>query len=58
MMEGMAVAPTKVDVHVGDLVEIEGERYELVPDRRGGSREPSVTVAVEELDRLERRFKL
>jgi hypothetical protein len=48
----MAVAPKKLDVHAGDLVEIEDHRYELVPDRRGGlALEPAVTTTVSELDR-------
>ncbi len=48
----MAVAPKKRDVHVGDLVEIDGRRYELVPDAHGGlALEPAVGVTVAELDR-------
>ncbi|MDQ3678821.1 MAG: alkaline phosphatase D family protein [Actinomycetota bacterium] len=47
----MAVAPKKLDVHVGDLVEIDG-RYEVVLDKRGGLMlEPAVTVTLAELDR-------
>jgi hypothetical protein len=48
----MAVAPKKLDVHAGDLLEIEDHRYELVPDRRGGlTLEPAVITKVSELDR-------
>jgi hypothetical protein len=51
-MSGMAVAPKKLDVHVGDLVEIYGRGYEPVPDKQGGlTREPAVGVTVAELDR-------
>ena len=49
-MERMAVAPKKLAV--GELVEVDGRRYEVVPDRRGGlTLEPAVTVTVAELDR-------
>lgn len=52
IIEPMPVAPKKLDVHAGDLVEIEDHRYELVPDRRGGlTLEPVVTTTVSELDR-------
>lgn len=48
----MSVAPKKLDVHVGDLLEIEDHRYELVPDKHGGlALEPAVTTTVSELDR-------
>ena len=51
-MRPMAVAPKKLDVHVGDLVEIDGRRYEIVPDKQGGlTLEAAVTVTVAELDR-------
>lgn len=32
----MATAVKKLDLHVGELVEIEGRRYEVVPDKTGG----------------------
>ena len=49
-MDAMAVVPKKLAV--GDLVEVDGRRYEVVPDRRGGlTLEPAVTVTVAELDR-------
>jgi len=48
----MAVAPKKLGIHAGDLVEIEDQRYEGIPDKRGGlTLEPAVTVTVSELDR-------
>lgn len=47
----MAVAPKKLDVRVGDLVEIDGRRYEIVPDKQGGlTLESEVGVIVAELD--------
>jgi hypothetical protein len=49
-MDAMAVAPKKLEV--GDLVEVEGRRYEVVPDRQGGlTLEPAITVTADELDR-------
>jgi hypothetical protein len=51
-MGRMAVAPKKLDVQAGDLVEIAGRRYEVVPDGEGGlTLEPAVGVTVAELDR-------
>ena len=32
----MATAVKKLDLHVGELVEIDGRRYEVVPAREGG----------------------
>jgi len=32
----MGVAPKKLDLHDGDVVEIEGRRYDVVPDGHGG----------------------
>jgi hypothetical protein len=31
----MATAVRKIDLHVGELVEIDGRRYEVVPAREG-----------------------
>jgi hypothetical protein len=31
----MAIAVKRLDLHVGELVEIEGRRYEVVPDKSG-----------------------
>jgi hypothetical protein len=37
-----------LDLVVGELVEIDGRRYEVVPDRRGGvTLEPPITPAAE-----------
>jgi len=44
----MAVAVKKLDLHVGELVEIDGRRYEVVPDRAGGlTLEPPITAVTE-----------
>jgi hypothetical protein len=51
-MAGMAVAVKKLDVKIGDLVEIEGRRYDVVSDKQGGlTLEPAITVTAAELDR-------
>lgn len=48
-MTRMAVGVKKLDVHSGDVVEIEGRRYDVVPDRQGGlTLEPAITVFVAE----------
>jgi hypothetical protein len=48
----VAVAPKKLDVQLGDLVEIDGRRYDVVHDRQAGlTLEPAITVSVAELDR-------
>jgi len=40
----MATAIKKLDLHVGELVEIDGRRYEVVPDKVGGlAIEPPIT---------------
>src|SRR5918992_1920704 len=50
-MDAMAVAPKRLDVRIGDLVEIEGRRYDVVPDKAGGvALEPAITVSARELD--------
>lgn len=44
----MAVAVKKLDLAVGEFVEIEGRRYEVVPDRQGGiTIEPPITPVAE-----------
>jgi hypothetical protein len=44
----MATAAKRLDVKVGELVEIAGRRYEVVPDREGGvTIEPWITPATE-----------
>jgi hypothetical protein len=46
----MALTAKKLDVHVGDLVEIEGRAYDVVPDKEGGvTLEPAITKTVVEL---------
>jgi hypothetical protein len=50
-MNAMAVEVKKLDVQVGDVVEIDGRRYDVVPDKRGGvALEPAITVSARELD--------
>jgi len=44
----MATAVKKLDLHVGELVEIKGKRYEVVPDKAGGlTIEPPITPVSE-----------
>ena len=44
----MATAVKKLDLHVGELVEIEGRRYEVVSDKTGGLMiEPPITPRAE-----------
>lgn len=44
----MATIAKRLDVKVGELVEIAGRRYEIVPDREDGvTIEPSITPATE-----------
>lgn len=44
----MATAVKRLDLTVGELVEIEGRRYEVVPDREGGlTIEPAITSVTE-----------
>lgn len=43
-MRHMATAVKKLDLHIGELVEIDGRRYEVVPDKTGGlTLEPPIT---------------
>jgi hypothetical protein len=49
-MSAMAVAAKKLDVHIGDVVEIDGRRYDVVPDKEGGvTLEPAITKTVDEM---------
>jgi len=49
-MSGMAVAAKRLDVSVGDLVEIDGRSYDVVSDKAGGvALEPAITVFSAEL---------
>ncbi len=44
----MAPAAKKLDLHVGELVEIDGRRYEVAPDREGNLvLEPAITPMAE-----------
>jgi hypothetical protein len=44
----MATAVKKLDLKVGEFVEIDGRRYEVVPDRQGGlTIEPPITPMAE-----------
>ncbi len=46
----MAVAMKKLNI--GDLVEIDGRRYDVVSDKAGGvALEPAITIFADELDR-------
>ena len=47
-MRAMAVAPKKLKV--GDLVEVDGRKYDVVPGEAGGvTLEPAITVFADEL---------
>lgn len=44
----MATAVRKLDLEVGEFVEIDGRRYEVVPDRQGGlTLEPPIKPVAE-----------
>lgn len=49
-MIAMAVTAKKLDVKVGDLVEIAGRKYDVVSDKDGGvALEPAITKTVAEM---------
>ena len=49
-MTAMAVTAKKLEVKVGDLVEIEGRKYDVVSDKEGGvGLEPAITKTVAEI---------
>lgn len=49
-MTSMAVTAKKLDVKIGDLVEIEGRKYDVVSDKHGGvALEPAITKTVAEI---------
>ncbi len=49
-MARMAVAVKKLDVSLGDVVEIDGRRYDVVSDKAGGVRlEPAISQTVAEI---------
>ncbi|MDA8067246.1 MAG: hypothetical protein M0T77_01330 [Actinomycetota bacterium] len=46
----MASAVQKLDIKIGQTVEVEGRRYDVVPDGEGGiTFEPAITKTVAEL---------
>ena len=46
----MAIAVKKLDVQIGDVVEIGGRRYDVVSDKSGGvTLEPAISLTVEQL---------
>jgi NMD protein affecting ribosome stability and mRNA decay len=49
-MIAMAVTAKKLDVKIGDLVEIDGRKYDVVSDKHGGvALEPAITKTVAEI---------
>ena len=49
-MIAMAVLAKKLDIKIGDLVEIEGRKYDVVSDKQGGvTLEPAITKTVAEI---------
>ena len=49
-MIAMAVTAKKLDVKIGDLVEIAGRKYDVVSDKHGGvALEPAITKTVAEM---------
>ena len=49
-MARMAVAVKKLDVSLGDVVEIDGRRYDVVSDKAGGvALEPAITQTVAQI---------
>jgi hypothetical protein len=49
-MPVMAVTAKRLDVKIGDLVEIDGRRYDVVSDKEGGvTLEPAISKTVAEL---------
>lgn len=46
----MAIGAKKLDVKIGDIVEIEGRKYDVVSDKHGGvALEPAITKTVAEI---------
>lgn len=46
----MAVTAKRLDVTIGDLVEIDGRKYDVVSDKEGGvTLEPAITVFSKDL---------
>lgn len=47
----MAVTAKQLDVTIGDVVEIDGRKYDVVSDKQGGvTLEPAITILADELD--------
>ena len=42
--------PARFSVDIGDLLEIDGRLYDVVPDKqRGATREPAITITADEI---------
>jgi hypothetical protein len=49
-MTAMAIDVKKLDVGIGDVVEIDGRRYDVVSDKAGGvALEPAITMTLAEI---------
>jgi hypothetical protein len=49
-MTAMAVTAKKLDIKIGDLVESEGRKYDVVSDKHGGATlEPAITKTIAEI---------
>jgi hypothetical protein len=49
-MIAMALTAKKLDVKIGDLVEIDGRKYDVVSDKHGGvALEPAISKTVAEI---------
>ncbi len=49
-MDEMAIAVKKLDVKIGDVVEVDGRRYDVVSDKASGvALEPAITVFAADL---------
>jgi hypothetical protein len=49
-MRSMAVEIKKLDLRIGDVVEIDGRRYEVVSDKAGGvTLEPAISKTVAQI---------
>ena len=49
-MPQMAIAVKKLDVQIGDVVEIDERRYDVVSDKQGGvALEPAITKSVAQI---------
>lgn len=49
-MNSMAVSVKKLDVKIGDVVEIDGRRYDVVSDKQGGvTLESAITMTADQI---------